>query len=94
MKLQILFQNLSLMPSLTFYFPRQVFMTFGNIAAEKQQEKFSKLALSKITSVPEAEIKVFEETRYREPQKKIFEQKRQRSLAQRRKKGEREWAEI
>tara|TARA_A100001015_G_scaffold59659_1_gene65784 strand:- start:3499 stop:6402 length:2904 start_codon:yes stop_codon:yes gene_type:complete len=50
-----------------------VFMTFGNIAAEKQQEKFSKLALSKITSVLEAEIKVFEETRYQRPQKKIFE---------------------
>mgnify|MGYP001246619066 FL=1 len=50
-----------------------VFMTFGNIAAEKQQEKFSKLALSKIISVSEGEIKVSEETRYQEPQKKIFE---------------------
>ena len=50
-----------------------VFMTFGNIAAEKQQEKFSKFALSKITSVSEAEIRVFEETRYTDPQKKIFD---------------------
>ena len=50
-----------------------VFMTFGNISAEKQQERFSKFALSKISTVAEAEIKVREETRYREPQKKIFE---------------------
>ena len=48
-------------------------MTFGNISAEKQQERFFKFALSKISTVAEAEIKVREETRYREPQKRIFD---------------------
>ena len=70
---QLTYEQLKGFHRLHYHPSNAVFMTFGNIAAERQQEKFSKLALSKITSVPEAEIKVFEETRYREPQKKIFE---------------------
>ena len=70
---QLTYEQLKQFHTSHYHPSNAVFMTFGNIPAEKQQERFYKFALSKISTVAKTEIKVREETRYREPQKKIFE---------------------
>ena len=70
---QLTYEQLKQFHTLHYHPSNAVFMTFGNIGAKRQHERFSKFALSKINTVRETEIKVREETRYREPQTKLFE---------------------